>query len=66
MLSQKMHFEQVSLKVVKEILEEQIRIEMEAERTRQTKELTSEEGLLREQELSTARVRAFSLLEPKN
>lgn len=65
MLSQKMHFEQVPLKVVKEILEEQIRIEMAAERTRQTRELTPEKGLLREQEPSTARVRAFSLLEPK-
>jgi len=65
MLSQKMHFKQVPLKRVKEILEEQIRLEIAAEPTRQTTELTLEPDLLREQEQSTARVRAFSQVEPK-
>jgi len=65
MLSQKMHFQQVPLKRVKEILEEQIRLDIAAESTRQTKESTLEPDLPWEQEQSTAMVRAFSLTEPK-
>jgi hypothetical protein len=66
MLSQKMHFEQVPLEMVKKILEDQTRLEIAAERSRQIKELTLEEDPLREQEQSTSRVRAFSLVEPKD
>jgi hypothetical protein len=55
MLSAKTHFQQVSLEIVRKIVEEQIRRETEAEQAQGAKKLTLEENFLPEQGQSMAR-----------
>ena len=60
MLSAKTHFQQVSLEIVRKIVEEQIRREMETEQAQGAKKLTLEENFLPEQGQSMARSHKFS------
>jgi len=60
MLSAKTHFQQVSLEIVRKIVEEQIRRETAAEQAQGAKELTLEENFLLEQGRSMARSHKFS------
>ncbi|HSY99374.1 MAG TPA: hypothetical protein VK788_07750 [Terriglobales bacterium] len=60
MLSAKTHFQQVSLEIVRKIVEEQIRRETEAEQAQGAKKLTLEENCLPEQGRSIARSHKFS------
>jgi hypothetical protein len=64
MLSAKTHFQQVSLEIVRRIVEEQIQREMETEQAQEAKNLTLEENFLPEQGQSMARSHKFSQEEP--
>jgi hypothetical protein len=59
MLSAKTHFQQVSLEIVRKIVEEQIRRETETEQAQEAKKLTLEENFLLEQGRSMARSHKF-------
>jgi hypothetical protein len=63
MLEPKTHFEQVSLEVVRKIVEEQIRRDTTTERDQGTKKKTQGEDLLEAQEQSMARPHTFSQVE---
>jgi hypothetical protein len=63
MLEPKTHFEQVSLEIVRKIVQEQVRREKAAEQDRGTKKKTLEEDLLGAQEQTMARSRTFSQAE---
>jgi hypothetical protein len=60
MLSAKTHFQQVSLEIVRRIVEEQVRRETETEQAQGAKKLTLEENFLPEQGQSMARSHKFS------
>jgi hypothetical protein len=59
----KTHFEQVSLEIVRKIVEEQIRRETAAQQDEGTKKKTLNENLLGKQEQSMATYRTFSPVE---
>jgi hypothetical protein len=58
-LMSKTHFEQISLEIVRKIVEEQTRREQGAERARGTKQETQEEVLVETQEQSTTSLRTL-------
>jgi hypothetical protein len=60
MLSAKTHFQQVSLEIVRKIVDEQIRRETETEQAQGARQLTLEENFLPEQGQSTATSYKFS------
>ena len=63
MLQPKTHFEQVPIEVVRKIVEEQIRREIETEQDQGIKKKTLEEDLLDAQEQSMKRSRSVSQKE---
>ena len=63
MLQPKTHFEQVPMEVVRKIVEEQIRREIETEHDQGIKKKTLEEDLLDAQEQSMKRSRSVSQKE---
>jgi hypothetical protein len=63
MLQPKTHFEQVPMEVVRKIVEEQIRREIETEQDQGIKKKTLEEDLLDAQEQSMKRSRSVSQKE---
>ncbi|HEV3374912.1 MAG TPA: hypothetical protein VG051_04355 [Candidatus Acidoferrum sp.] len=65
MLKPKTHFEQVSLEVIRKIVEEQIRRETTTEQDQGTKKKTLEEDLLGAPEQLMARSRTFSQVGSK-
>jgi hypothetical protein len=63
MLEPRTHFEQVSLEIVRKIIEEQIRRETTTEQDQGVKVKTLEENRLEAQEQSMASSRTFSRVE---